>query len=133
MKTFLGFCLSNLRCNWVNEFIKTDWFVLILKASDESQNEWISLINTKFFKSLTDLSSIYSSTSIFIKNFKSEFKFFIVLSIKAIFPSSGLGDLSWWCGSLDCVLVSFCSSTHNKSIKSYLRNSVCDIFYNYWL
>lgn len=51
-QTVFSLSLSNSATDGIEELFETDWFVLVSKASDETQNEGISFVDSQFFECL---------------------------------------------------------------------------------
>lgn len=98
LEAILGFGLSNLGADDVQELGELNGFILFLKSINQGEDEGVSLVKPQLIENLVDLSGINAATAILIKDIEGLFELIIVLSSETIFPGElrCLFDWGWW-------------------------------------
>ena len=77
-KSILGLGLTNFATNEVEELGESDRFIFVSETGDKTDNEGVSLVKTKFFKSLVDFCGVNAAALIFVEDLEGVLELFVV-------------------------------------------------------
>lgn len=94
-KSVFGLGLTNFATNELKELGKSDGFIFVSETGDKTDNEGVSLVKTKFFKSLVDFCGVNAAALIFVEDLEGVLELFVVFGSESVLPgkSSSLGWL----------------------------------------